>query len=289
MNDFCTDRHLMLLLLLTSVFSAPVNAADVRYTVVGSVSDVGFSVSPDVAQFGDTLTMEFTGTENPTNTHPTPEFAFNSGPIYSMVIKIGDNVVFSLASAVRMTIEAPNGSNTHLVQWSGGEEAFDGLSGGAIMRFAPGFFDQFPTAASVLNPNLPAFDSSSNIGFCFNGLDIESCVSAPRVDQYTVQTLVDDGDGDGFADNLDNCTQVDNPNQTDTDADGFGNACDADVNNDCVINFIDVSLLAVEFLGTNPLFDFNDDGAVNFIDFGIMTEAFGAMPGPSGLASCTGF
>ena len=35
-----------------------------------------------------------------------------------------------------------------------------------------------------------------------------------------------DGDGDGIADQLDNCPTIANPSQTNTDADSFGDACD---------------------------------------------------------------
>lgn len=41
-----------------------------------------------------------------------------------------------------------------------------------------------------------------------------------------------DLDGDGVANSLDNCSQIPNPDQRDTNADGFGNLCDADVDND---------------------------------------------------------
>jgi len=41
-----------------------------------------------------------------------------------------------------------------------------------------------------------------------------------------------DLDGDGRPDTLDNCTDVPNPDQRDSDADGYGNACDGDVDGD---------------------------------------------------------
>ncbi len=40
-----------------------------------------------------------------------------------------------------------------------------------------------------------------------------------------------DTDGDGVQDPQDNCTLVSNPAQLDADGDGYGNICDADINN----------------------------------------------------------
>ena len=41
-----------------------------------------------------------------------------------------------------------------------------------------------------------------------------------------------------------------NASQLDTDADGFGNACDGDFNNDCIVNFVDLGDLKSAFFQT---------------------------------------
>ena len=95
---------------------------------------------------------------------------------------------------------------------------------------------------------------------------------------------VADSDGDGVEDALDNCTLLANPDQRDTNGDGFGNVCDADLNNDNIVNVQDLGLLRTVFFDTGDSLDadFNGDGVVNVADLGIMRAAFFGAPGPSG-------
>jgi hypothetical protein len=62
-----------------------------------------------------------------------------------------------------------------------------------------------------------------------------------------------DIDGDGVADNIDNCPDVGNTAQTDTDMDGLGDACDEDDDNDGLTD------IEEEILGTSPI-DPDSDG-----------------------------
>ncbi|MEO1573826.1 MAG: LamG-like jellyroll fold domain-containing protein [Pseudomonadota bacterium] len=95
-----------------------------------------------------------------------------------------------------------------------------------------------------------------------------------------------DSDGDGIADALDNCTAQANAAQTDADGDGYGNACDADLNNDCVVNVVDLGRLRVVFFTNDPVADLNVDGVVNVVDLGLLREQFFAPPGPAANGSC---
>lgn len=91
-----------------------------------------------------------------------------------------------------------------------------------------------------------------------------------------------DTDGDGVSDLNDNCVNVANPAQRDTDGDGIGNFCDPDFNNDGIVNFNDLGMTSSVFFTTDPDSDFNGDGVVNIIDLGILRSLFLEPPGPPG-------
>ncbi|NND61420.1 MAG: peptidoglycan DD-metalloendopeptidase family protein [Gammaproteobacteria bacterium] len=98
------------------------------------------------------------------------------------------------------------------------------------------------------------------------------------------------GDNDGFMDHLDNCMTVANPSQLDSNGDGYGNACDADINDDGIVNFADLNQLklamfsAVGDANWNPAADFDGSGTINFVDLLTMKTQFFGAPGPSAYA-----
>lgn len=103
-----------------------------------------------------------------------------------------------------------------------------------------------------------------------------------------------DMDSDGTVDVQDICKlnpTSPSPNACDTDTDGYGNACDADFNDDGTVGVPDFPTFSGAFGTTGaPCFheaDTNGDGTVGIPDFPTFSGSFGGPPGPSGL-SCAG-
>lgn len=94
-----------------------------------------------------------------------------------------------------------------------------------------------------------------------------------------------DSDEDGVDDFSDNCASVANKDQRDTDRDGYGNDCDADLNNDGVVSTRDLGMFKDTFgrVGENLDADLNGDGVVNTRDLGKLKSLFGKEPGPSAV------
>ncbi len=103
------------------------------------------------------------------------------------------------------------------------------------------------------------------------------------LDTYTLPTYKTgdvDEDDDGVTDDLDNCREYINPNQRDTDGDGYGNWCDPDYDNNGIVNFGDFNRFVRAWGSANPDIDLNDDGIINFGDFVVFAHYFYRPPGP---------
>jgi hypothetical protein len=118
-------------------------------------------------------------------------------------------------------------------------------------------------------------------------LDDSFCASAggPREEP--------DADSDGVTDAEDDCLLAADPTQLDSNQDGYGNACDADYNDDGTVGGSDWLALAQAFGSTagspgwDPDLDANGDGTVGGAELLLLGASFAGPPGPSGLA-CAG-
>lgn len=101
-----------------------------------------------------------------------------------------------------------------------------------------------------------------------------------------------DTDQDGVADAADNCTAAPNGplrpdagggSQRDTDGDGYGNACDGDLNDSGgLVNTADLALFRAAFGSADADADLNGSGGlVNAADLALFRTLFGKPPGPS--------
>jgi hypothetical protein len=96
-----------------------------------------------------------------------------------------------------------------------------------------------------------------------------------------------DSDGDGVPDELDVCSSVANPSQSDGDQDGFGDVCDCDFSQAAAgacdgADFTAlISTIGTTVPPTNCEFDIVPNGAIDGADFTAFVAFFGGIPGPA--------
>ena len=121
----------------------------------------------------------------------------------------------------------------------------------------------------------------------------QSEFAIPGLPSGFIYSFFTDTDGDGIVDPKDNCRLTSNAAQQDANADGYGNICDADINNSGTVTTADFGLLrsvlgqAAGFSPTAAASDMNSSSTVTTADFGLLRARLGTTPGPSGL-SCAG-
>jgi len=118
-------------------------------------------------------------------------------------------------------------------------------------------------------------------------LQVSASDGTTRTEQTFTTTVLRDSDGDGVQDigyleiAGDNAIDVANPDQIDSNGDGYGNIIDQDLDDDGLISFTDFSLLASVFnqpATNSPLAaaaDFDGNGTVDFGDYQIFIASYG--------------
>jgi hypothetical protein len=89
----------------------------------------------------------------------------------------------------------------------------------------------------------------------------------------------EDVDLDGIPDDQDNCIVLGGLTfQTDTDGDGFGNACDPDYDQDGFVLGSDIEIIYTQFGGYDPVFDHTNDGFILGDDVAFLFSLFNHFP-----------
>lgn len=151
------------------------------------------------------------------------------------------------------------------------------------VEFMVGISNDFRVVFEISDEDFSVLGVTSDLAFVTT---VDAYYTAENTSVTLIDVVIDpDSDNDQLVDTVDNCIEAANLDQRDTDADGFGNRCDADFNQDCIVNFLDLGQLRLDFFLNGDLdTDLDGDGQVNVGDLGLLRTLFFAPPGPSGVA-----
>lgn len=156
---------------------------------------------------------------------------------------------------------------------------------------------QFRIAFSVLSAGTTTIDIGTFPAYldAYSGT-VDDLATNTSIEFEADHFAYSDSDADGWPDACDNCLVVANgrndaTNQLDTDFDGYGNVCDTDYNQDGYTSTLDFAVFLEAFTQAvpDPDTDHDGDGATTTVDFPVFLEAFRSAsgPGPSGYP-CAG-
>ena len=132
-------------------------------------------------------------------------------------------------------------------------------------------------------------DGSADWDGAGTGSPDPECEGRPFNHETAAVPAPPDADADGVLDTLDNCLGISNPDQHDSNGDGYGNLCDPDVTNDGVISTPDFLVFSEKWglslgePGYAPDVDLTGDNKIGVPDFLKLSAYWGKEPGPSGL------
>ena len=209
----------------------------------------------------------------------------------------GDRIDFEAIFSGRID-DAPNAPEVVFAydnivgDWSDAKIGIENESGTAGTQFTGTLSDgmmicwdyaEQPTDPTILTFQarvLPSASGGVATMDVFNRIMIPGTVE----DVVSVSTSVEnsDSDNDGVDDALDNCAFRKNAAQDDADADGYGNMCDGDFNNDDFVNLPDLRFLITKMGTDDAEVDMNSDGIVDIDDVELFKDTWLMSPGPSG-------
>lgn len=108
-------------------------------------------------------------------------------------------------------------------------------------------------------------------------------LAAALLSVFAGPAMAVDRDGDAVDDAYDNCVFVPNADQRDTDRDGFGNRCDADLDGDGAVTVLDFAPFSTVLFSADEDADFDGDGVVGTIDFALFLQMLGRPAGPGAV------
>ena len=157
---------------------------------------------------------------------------------------------------------------------------------------------------ALINLDLSVLDGQPEAWLCYVFLSTQSIYAQVDNSEVTFEDCTDDTDQDKLEGCVDNCSAWPNSDQTDSDGDGYGNACDGDIarfgsvgrveggnGNDCQVNTLDLGTLRAAFFSDpsrsnwNPDADLTGDLFVNSADLARMKQLFFQPVGPSGATN----
>lgn len=144
-----------------------------------------------------------------------------------------------------------------------------------FLDVALGFDPNFALSQSTLSPGPIQMGTTGSTSYTFDQFTDRAGSRITLAAAVPVDT-----DGDGVADHQDNCRLAPNAGQQDADSDGFGNVCDADMDNSGFVNAADLAAFRLAFGTPNALADFDSSGFVNAGDLARFRLMFGKPPGP---------
>ncbi len=263
--DFDVETQNVLLYPFCAVFGDDMETTDVAWTTTGAWARTQSQANSPVTSWTDSPSGNYGNNSNTSLTSPAIDLAGVADATLEFASRCNTEATYDFCIVEVST----DGSNwTEIARYDGSSSSFvartldaSALAGSASARF------RFRLETDV---------SITRDGWYVDDVALRAagplCVTAT------------DTDGDGVDDLVDSCTLIANPGQVDTNGDGYGNACDPDLDGNGIVNAVDLGLFKAAFFAPGVTdSDFNADGITNVLDLGILKAFFFAAPGPSAL------